>query len=98
MIIIKHLVINSRRNVTIREKPPKLKGNEICLKLELDIPNAIFERPLLVARMNVPASAVPQVTIDTKITDNIEKIIKAQTGLSMVVSILEEEEREKYDK
>lgn len=95
MVINKYLVINNRGNVTIREREPKLAGNEIALHIKMDVPNAMFARPLLYAEMKIPAEAVPKGKITTEVTDNVEKIIKEATGLNMVVSVIEQTEEEK---
>lgn len=92
MIIQKHLVITSRGNVRIVEREPSLSASEISLKIVLDIPNSLFERPRLEAMMKVPNDAVPKSKITTTVTDNVEKIIKTATGLNMKVSIVENEE------
>lgn len=95
MQISKYLIVNSRGNVTMRERPPRLQGNEIAVLLTLAVPDAIFKRPTLEARMVVPNEAVPKATITPKVTDNIEKIIKEATGLNMVVTVMEQEQDEK---
>ncbi len=95
MIVDKYLVINNRGAIAVREREPRLGGNEIALRLRLEIPNALFERPRLVAEMKVPATAVPKSSITVDVTDNIEKIIKDATGLTMNVSVVEHEEEEK---
>lgn len=92
MIVIKYLIINNRGGVTIREKEPRLAGNEVALRLELDVPDGLFKRPVLKAVMKVPQESIPKTSITPQITDNIEKIIKEATGLEMCVSILPHEE------
>lgn len=89
MRIYKFLIINSRGNVTIRERQPRLAGNEIALKLSLEVPDELFTRPVLEAKMSIPKDAVPKATITPQITDNIEQIIKEATGLNMIVSVIE---------
>jgi hypothetical protein len=92
MIVIKYLVINHRGNVTIREREPRLAGNEIALRIQLDVPDKLFERPVLMASMKVPSEAVPKAQITTAVTDNVERIIKETTGLEMHVTVVEHEE------
>lgn len=96
MIVQKYLVVNSRGNVTIREKEPRMAGNEFAVKLVLDVPDALFSRPILVAKMAISKEAIPKSSITPTITDNVEKLIKEATGLEMRVSIVEHE-NEKED-
>lgn len=94
MQINKFLIINHKGNITIRERQPKLAGNEIALNLVLDVPDALFDRPTLVARMAIPQAAIPKATITPQITDNIERIVKEATGLNLVVRVVEQPEEE----
>lgn len=92
MILDKYLIINSRGGIAVRERPPRLGGNEIALRIKLDVPDALFQRPVLVANMSIPATAVPKSTITTQVADNVEKLIKEATGLTMNVTVVEHEE------
>jgi hypothetical protein len=96
MQIDKYLIINNRGHVELRERQPRLAGNEIALNLMLNVPDELFERPTLVAKMTIPQAAVPKSTITPQITDNIERIVKEATGLNLVVTVVEHpEETEK---
>lgn len=95
MIVIKYLIINSRGGVTVREREPRMAGNEVALRLELEVPDALFKRPVLKAVMAIPKEAIPKSTITPQITDNVEKLIKEATGLDMHVSIIPHEEENK---
>lgn len=75
-------------------KPNRIGVDEIALRLELDLPGALFTKPRLVATMRVPEKAVSQAEITTSVTDNLEEAIKTATGLDMVVRIKEEEDDE----
>lgn len=99
MIVDKYIVIAGRKTngwwkstLTFRERLPKLSGNEIALRLRLDIPDAMFERPVFEAKMAVPKEAIPKTSITPEITDNIERIVKEQTGLNITVALVEHEE------
>lgn len=104
MILDKYLVITKsgsswKKNykIEIKERFPSLTGNQIGLRLKLEIPDALFERPILEATMKVPTEAVPKITITPQITDNIERIIREATGLQMKVGIVEHEKELPYE-
>lgn len=106
MIIRKYLIISAqksrygglREKTRLAERVPTLEGNEISLRLELDIPDAVFQRPQLEARMTIPDTAVKDINITPDITDNISQIIKEATGLTMVVSVIKQEEEKEDEK
>lgn len=103
MQISKYLIISAKRrkyggfspSVRLCERDPKLLGNEIAVRIELDIPDALFKRPILDARMKIPNEAVPKTVITPQITDNLEKIIKEATGLNMAITVTEHSEERK---
>jgi hypothetical protein len=102
MIIDKYLVITAKEgryggftgSARLVEKSPKLRGDEISLRLKLDVPDAFFQRPQLEASISVPATEMQKSKITTAVADNVEKVIKAVTGLTMSVSIVEHPEEE----
>ncbi len=106
MWIEKYLVISASKSrygslspsVSIKERSPSLKGNEIALKLQIEIPNEMFTRPTLEVKMKIPTEAIPRTSITPEITSNIEKIIKEQTNLNIVVSVVEHEEEKEEEK
>lgn len=103
MILDKYLVIKGKKQgfrgysatVRIVERVPTLQGNEFSLRLRLDIPDAIFERPQLSAELAVPSTSVQEIKITPDVTKKIESIIKESTGLTMNVSVIEHPKEEK---
>lgn len=67
MIIQKYLVIKGNGSVKVVEREPRLDRNEISLRLSLDLPSALFERPRLEASMKVPTEVVPRAKITTAV-------------------------------
>lgn len=89
MIVLKFLSVNSRGIVTLREREPKTQANEVTIRLEMNIPNQFFTRPTIKAELKIPESAVPVVSITPVMATNLERIIKENLGLNMVVSIID---------
>lgn len=81
----------SSLKLEVKERTPSLAGNQIAVRLRLEIPDELFTRPILEAKMAIPKEAVPMVTITPEITTDIERIIKQSTGLTMNVGIVEHE-------
>lgn len=86
-----------RASVKLVERTPSLKGNEVALHLNIDVPDEFFKRPTLRADISVPKDAVPEVTITTDMADNIEKLIKETVGLEVSVSVVEHPKEENKD-
>lgn len=72
--------------VRVTKKKPHTAKNEIALCLQLDIPDALFMKPTLQARVTVPESGGYGPVIDAEVADNIAAIIREQTGFSVHVS------------
>lgn len=103
MILTKYVVITKMGRdysptykAEMKERLPNLAGNQIAMKLSIEVPSGIFEKPLLEAVMKIPQEAVPKVTITADVTTNIERIIKDQLGLDMKVGIVEHEKEMPY--
>lgn len=98
MKIDKYLVIKGKKGrysysgvsaqVRLVEREPSLAGDEVAVRLVIDIPDAFFKRPTLTAELAIPSEAVPQTKLTPEVTDNVEKLIKEGTGLDMKVSIV----------
>ena len=78
----------------MREREPRLAGNEIALRILIDIPSQMFQRPILEAKMAIPENAIPKATITPEIATNVERLIKEATGLNMVVTVIEQPKEE----
>ena len=82
-----------KSHVVLRDREPKLKGNEISLRLLLEIPEAVFKRPKLEAKMTIPEQVIPKNLVTPDVQTNIEKIIKESTGLDIHVGLIEHEDK-----
>lgn len=107
MVIDKFIIISAtvsnygsvnKPTVKLVERVPKLKGNEISLRLRLTIPDAVFKRPQLQAEMTVPDSAIPKLSITTEMTKKMEDLIKESIGLPISITLLPHEKEEKEKK
>lgn len=81
-----------RAALRVVKTSPALEFNEIAMKLDIEIPDEIFDKPQLQASIKVPKEAVSQPVIDSEIIDNVEQIIKTQTGFSVKLQLVPIEE------
>ncbi len=94
MIIRKWFVTNNRGTARLVGSKPQVRSDEVAVFLEIEIPNALFDKPRLVANIKIPESAVPAKEITADVTDNIEEAIRTATGLEMRVSVVGSNEEE----
>lgn len=71
---------------------PALDRNEIAVKVSLEIPDAIFNRPALTATIKVPEDAVGKPEIEAEVIDNVQDLIKQNTGFDVKLEVVNEQE------
>lgn len=92
MKIVNWLIVNKNGIKGVRKSKPDLAYNEIAVKINLDIPKELFERPSIEATLkidNIPNNAYnPDIIVNTK------DLIEQQTGAKIDFRILPPEEEE----
>lgn len=73
------------------KESPALASNEIAVKVSLEIPDAIFDKPTLEAQIVVPEEAVSKPVISAEVIDNVQDIIKQNTGFEVKLEVVSEE-------
>jgi hypothetical protein len=68
---------------------PSLASGEVAIKVVVNVPDALFTRPILQASINVPEGAVSKPVIDATVLDNIKESLNQQFGLDVRVSLVE---------
>src|SRR5690242_18418044 len=58
MDVQKWLVIKSNGSTKLATKYPRLGANEIAFQLHLDIPDKIFHRPMVIAKLKIPDETI----------------------------------------
>ena len=53
------------------------------------VPEALFVKPQLEAKVIIPESAVSKPVIDATVLDNVREIMEQQTGLDVSVRLVE---------
>lgn len=73
----------------LTSKVPALGKDEVAIKLDVVVPDALFKRPQLRASVTIPESVVSAPVISAEVLDNIQEILTQQTGLDIKVSVVE---------
>lgn len=71
---------------------PKLDADEVAVKVNLELPDALFDKPSLEAKIVVPKEAVSKPVITADVIDNVQDIIKQNTGFEVRLEVVEKEE------
>lgn len=95
-----YLVIGAKKQYARRKlsglrvtrKKPSTGPEEIAVKVTMSIPDALFERPEVEASIVVPASGERSTVVTAEVCDNIETIIRQQTGLSVSVRAVDQDD------
>lgn len=86
-----YLIVNSNGTTKTTKNRPGLNWNEIAIKVKLEIPDMLFQKPQLHASIVVPESAASPKEVDVDVQDNIKNAIEAATGLEVRISIEDQE-------
>lgn len=72
----------------VTKTAPSLDFNEIAIKLNLQLPDELFEKPTLTASIDVPKEAISSPVIETEVIDNVQDIIKKNTGFEVKLTLV----------
>jgi len=86
------LTINNRGAMKLTKNQPGLDWNEVSVKLDVDLPNELFNRPRLQASIKIPSEAVGPDVINSTVVEDCKDAIKSVTGLEMKITVIKEEE------
>ena len=76
--------------IKVSKSKPDTSANQVAIQLDLDIPDAIFEKPQFVATIKVPKESVSMPIVNADIETNIAHILKQQLGIEVHVTATEE--------
>lgn len=78
-----YLVVARRGAQRITQTPPKLAPDEIAMQLHLVLPNSLFERPLLQARVTLPQGLHEPEPLSVEVQETVVASIQQATGLEV---------------
>ncbi len=89
------LIINSSGGARVAKRPPSLGHDEISMRMNVELPDQMFRRPMLQANITIPTNVVQPNIINTEMVDNVERVIRETTNLDFRVRLVDyEDERE----
>lgn len=86
MRVINWLIVNRNGIKGVRKTKPDLAYNEIAIKVNLELPKELFERPQIEATLRI--EDIPNSTYRPDIVINTKDLIEQQTGAKIDFKIL----------
>lgn len=80
--------------IRVAKTRPNTRSDEIAIKLDVEIPDALYIKPQLEARVTVPDDGSRGPVITAEIADNIAEAIRERTGLEVRISAADEDGEE----
>lgn len=87
MTIKGYLVVTSGGSAKFVKKYPDLAFNEVAVGINLELPNRLFERPILNATIKVPDNAVLPYQLPIEVRDEIEAALASVEGAEVKLAI-----------
>lgn len=83
------MAINKSGIQRIRQTKPFLEWDELAVKVTLEVPDELFRRPTIDARLEV--KDVPNNAYDADVVINTKELIEQQTGAKINFTVVREE-------
>ena len=94
MKIKKWLTINSGGFARITQRKPSITWDEISILLDINLPDALFRKPRLEAKIEIPQEAVGPDVLNSEVVENVKEAIEQATGLTFSINVIKNEEEE----
>lgn len=91
MKIQKWLTINSRGAARLTQGKPGIDWNEVSVLLDINLPDELFNRPRLEAKIEIPKEAAGPEVLNSEVVENVQEAIKQVTGLTFSINVIKEE-------
>lgn len=90
MKVSQWLAINKNGITKVRKTKPTLDWDEIAIKVQLDIPDDLFRRPIIEAIIAI--KDVPNNVYEPEIVINTKDLIEQQTGAKINFTVVRDEQ------
>lgn len=83
------LIVSNKGTTHTRKTKPDLGRNEVAVKMNLSLPDALFQRPHLQADVKIDPENVTTFPLDTEVIQGVKDAVKQSTGLDLNIQIVE---------
>lgn len=92
-----YLIIGKTGIRGVRKTRPGLKWDEVAMKVDLNIPDALFQRPHIEAKITVDPEKIQPNQINPELILNTKDLIEQQTGAKIDFKVVSYENEEKVE-
>lgn len=92
---IAYLIIGKTGIRGVRKTKPDLKWDEVACRIELNVPDSLFERPQLEATIKVKEELLSPNYINPELIINTKELIEQQTGAKIDMKVISYSKEEK---
>lgn len=82
-----YLTVSRNGRIRFSKGHPNLNWNEITIAIQLDVPNKLFERPMIQAQIKVDESIIPKEQ-PVQLILNTKELIEESTGAKIEFSVV----------
>lgn len=94
MIVDCYLHVSKSGKIRLTKFPSVTEPDEVTIGMELTIPNALFQKPRLTAKISIAEEAAISPVIDAEVIENIQDAIRTSANLDLHIDIIENESTE----
>lgn len=66
-------------------KTPKLNAGEVAIRMTLELPSTLFQKPALTATVQIAESAVSAPIIEADVINNIKELVAENCGIQLTI-------------
>lgn len=92
MRVKKWITINSRGIARLTQGRPNIESDEISILLDINLPDELFKKPRLEAKIDIPKEAAGPDVLNSEVVENVKEAIKQATGLDFSINVIQNEE------
>ena len=86
------LTIKDTGSMRLTKGQPSINWDEVSIKINVVLPNELFNRPRLKADITIPKEAALPTEITAETVEDCKEAIKQATGLEMSITVVKPEE------
>jgi len=92
MKITNWLTINNKGSARLTKTKPRLEWNEVSMLLNVEIPDSVFQRPILTA--NIKIDGEMNYEFDYEVQQKLEEVLKSAPNVHLLNLTVQKEEKE----
>lgn len=88
MKLKRYLVIKKNGSTRVTKQAPSIEWDEVYMLLNIEIPDKVFDRPLLQATITIDDKAIQPALITAEVVSDVENIIETRTGFEVKMEVI----------